>query len=317
MTGDRDANKPAGPKNLPASVRARLLAKARDMGDDYQRVLNRFAMERFLYRMGTSDQRDRLVLKGANLFVAWQGALHRATKDLDLEGFGSPDVASVCEVVSQVCAQPGDDGLVFKADSIRGERIREDGLYEGVRVHVVADLGGADIPLQIDVGFGDTVVPGPEETAFPTLLPMSVPHVRAYNRYVVVAEKVEAIVALGVRNSRMKDFYDVALLAAEFAFDGPTLVRAVRATFERRETPLPQDLPFALTAAFLEDPAKRAQWAAFMRKGRPLRDLGDLAVVGERLRGFLEAPLGAARGEPFEMTWPAGGPWAPKSNAGE
>ncbi len=311
MSTDEAPGDSPGTRNLPASVRARLLDRAHALGEDYQRVLNRFAMERFLYRVGISDLRDRLVLKGANLFLAWQGSMHRATKDLDLLGSGPPEVDAVCELVMQVCRQQGADELVFLPDSVRGQRIREDGLYEGVRVHILADLGGAEIPLQVDVGFGDAVVPPPEETDFPTLLPMPAPHVRAYSRYVVVAEKVEAMVALGIRNSRMKDFYDIAWLAEGFRFDGPTLGQALKATFERRQTPLPSDQPFALTPDFLEDAGKRAQWLAFVRKGRLLKDLGDLDEVGKRLRTFLTPPLGVARGERFVSTWAPGGPWMP------
>jgi hypothetical protein len=303
------------PSNVPASVRARLLNRAKEAGEDYNALLARYVAERFLYRLGRSAQRDRFVLKGAMLFVLWEGDLHRMTRDLDLLSRGSPEVDDVVAAVREVCVtEVDDDGVTFHPETVAGERIREDQAYEGVRVRVLATLGGARVPLQVDVGFGDAVTPGVEEAELPTVLGSPAPHVKAYPRETAVAEKVQAMVLLGIANTRMKDFYDTAHLAHHFAFSGQALVDALEATFSRRGTPLPSGLPLALSEEFSGDAAKQQQWRAFLKKAGlagAAPDAGsDLPDVVENLRRFLEAPLSATReGVPFAGTWIPPGPW--------
>ena len=164
--------------------------------------------------------------------------------------------------------------------------------------------------MQVDVGFGDAVTPRPKKVRFPTMLDMPQPRLRAYPRETVVAEKFEALVDMGMANSRMKDFYDLWYLAKHFDFNGATLVRAIRSTFERRGTPLPSDVPVALTGTFSDDDIKRTQWAAFLRK----TGLGDaslsLGEVVDSPRSFLISPLQAAReNDAFKRIWKPGGPW--------
>ena len=298
-------------KNVAASVRQRLLNLAKDRGEEFHLVLARYAIERFLYRLSRSKHRDLFVLKGATLIQAWGASRHRATRDLDLLGHGDSDPAAVADVVRAVCGTPvEDDGLVFVADTIAAGRIREDQVYEGVRVRLTAVLAGAEIPVQVDVGFGDAVTPRPRALLVPTLLDQPAAKLAAYPRESVVYEKLEAMVALGIGNSRMKDFYDVAYLAQHFPFDGARLVRAVRATFKRRGTPLPAAPPIALTIAFAEDPAKQAQWRAFVSRDRVADADVDLRAAVARVTAFLGAPLDAARGRGnWVRTWPAGGPW--------
>jgi predicted nucleotidyltransferase component of viral defense system len=210
-----------GLKNLTASVRARLMNLARQGREDFGEVLSRYARERLLYRLSASDYRERFVLKGALLFSYWAGAPHRPTRDLDLLGRGEPDMALLEEAFRDICrAEVEPDGLAFLEDSVRGERIKEEEEYEGVRLRLTAALGNARIPLQVDVGFGDAVVPAPEEVAFPTLLGMPAPQLKAYRRETVVAEKFEAMVKLGMLNSRMKDFYDVWELSQKIRLRG-------------------------------------------------------------------------------------------------
>ena len=305
------------PTNVAASVRARLSDLARRQGVEFQLVLAEFAIERLLYRLGVSDHAERFVLKGATLYKLWSAARGRATWDLDLLGRGSSTVAGVTEAVREVCAVKADDGLVFDPGSIAGEEIRAADEYEGVRVRLVARLAEARIPVQVDVGFGDAVVPAPRLESYPTLLGHAPPRVLAYPREAVVAEKLEAMLSLGVTNSRMKDFYDVYRLAELFDFDGSPLVRAVRATFERRKTPLPEDEPLVLEAGFLSAPERETQWRAFLRRGR-LDGPPDTARLAELLRRFLGPVLSAAsRGEAFERQWVAGGPWDPDEADGE
>lgn len=300
-------------RDLAASVRQRLLNLAKSRGEDFQATLTRYGLERFLFRLASSSHREAFLLKGAMLFSVWTGRPHRPTWDVDFLGRGEPDVGRLEGIFSEVCRlEVEDDGLRFDA-AVRGEPIREDQRYAGVRLHARARLGNARISLQMDVGFGDAVTPGPIDVEFPTLLDQPAPRLRAYPRETVVAEKVEILVSLGMANSRAKDFYDLASLAREFAFDGRVLTRGIAATFERRGTSLPSEEPIALTGEFAADGAKQAQWISFLKRSRltletaPL--LGD--VIAE-LRAFVLPPLGAARaGEALRERWVPGGPWRP------
>jgi predicted nucleotidyltransferase component of viral defense system len=196
----------------------RLLSLSQEKGEDYQRVLGRFAIERFLYRLGTSPYRDRFVLKGATLFTLWTGQTHRPTKDLDLLGRGSSTIEDVEQVIRSICDLREKDGILFHTESIEGTRIKEVDEYDGVRIKFSAQLAGARIPLQVDIGFGDAVYPEPELATFPVLLPMPAPIIRAYPREASIAEKLHAMVELDIRNSRMKDFYDIWFMANTWTF---------------------------------------------------------------------------------------------------
>jgi len=250
MTKDR-------PRNTAASVRQRLMNKAREQKEDFNIILTRYGLERFLYRMSKSPHRDQFILKGALLFQLWSGHPHRPTRDLDLLGYGDPAPTRFQEILRDVCEQEvEDDGLDFHADSIQIETMKEDEEYQGLRSKLLATLRAARIPLQIDVGFGDAVTPAPGEITYPTLLDLPAPMLMAYPRETVVAEKFQAMVMLGIANSRMKDFYDVWTLARQFEFSGPVLCSAIRATFERRKTALPVKPPLALLPEFTEDRQK-------------------------------------------------------------
>jgi hypothetical protein len=217
--------------NSAASVRARLLNLAQNKGEDYQRVLGRYAIERFLYRLGHSPYRDKFAIKGATLFTLWTGQTPRPTKDLDLLGWGSSAIRDVETTIRTICSIPGNDGILFDAESVDGERIKEEDEYEGVRVIFRADLAGAKIPMQVDIGFGDAVYPEPEFATFPVLLPMDAPLIRAYPREASIAEKFNAMVTLDIRNSRMKDFYDIWFMANTWSFDMSSLRGAILASF--------------------------------------------------------------------------------------
>lgn len=297
-------------KDVGASVRARLLRLVRERGDDFQLLLTRYASERLLYRLARSQHGASFILKGATLFTVWTGHPCRATRDVDLLGIGDASEARIAAVFAEVLAlDVGDDGVVFDAGPLEVSPIREDQEYGGVRVKIMARVTAARIQLQIDVGFGDAVTPAPVRVELPVLLGDPAPHLLAYPRETVVAEKLDAIVQLGLANSRMKDFYDLAVLAKRFDFDGPVLVQAICATFARRKTALPVVLPVGLTDAFAADPSKVTQWTAFVRKSGA-RDAGDLEAAVATIRAFAEAPLMvAASGEPFARRWPAGGPW--------
>jgi len=297
--------------NLAASVYDRLLKRTKSGTEDFQFVLMRYGAERLMYRLSQSNHSANFVLKGAMLFLVWTGAQYRATKDLDLLALQSASEDRLREVFRELCQQPvAPDGLVFEADSVQAEDIQEDSLYHGVRVTLLARLGNARIPIQVDIGFGDVVTPGTVQGEFPTLLDLPAPRMAMYPRESVVAEKFEAMVKLGMANSRMKDFYDIWALSREFDFDGTNLSTAIQATFKRRNTALLTTLPLTLTADFGESRAKQTQWNAFVRRTK-LESVADaLGSVVTDIRRFLEAPVSAAsRGERLNAVWENGGPW--------
>jgi hypothetical protein len=301
------------PKNIAASVRARLTEFARKHGEELQTVLTRYAIERFLYRLSVSSHGDSFVLKGAMLFQLWTGHLHRSTRDVDLLGTGENSLERLTEVMRAICSiVVPDDGVTFDRACISASRIKENHEYEGVRIVCPVRLGNARLRLQIDVGFGDAITPRPVRVDFPTILEFPAPVLKAYPRETVVAEKFQAITALGMPNSRMKDFFDLWILSRDFAFDGATLVRAIVATFRRRESRLPAETPLALTAEFAANPTKIRQWEAFVRRGKLTAAPVRLEVVIAALDHFL-IPLSraAVAGEEFSLIWSPGGPWKP------
>ena len=301
------------------SIRQRLRNRLRARGEDVQFGLQRYAVERFLYRLGESKHRDRFILKGASLFALWGGGVYRATRDLDFTGYGGSDQAGVMAAIREVCRVSSvSDALIFDGASLQAEPIRDESGYEGLRVRLEATLGKSHIPLQIDIGFGNAIEPPPQDVEYPTLLDDPPPRIRAYPPEAVVAEKHHAMVVLGERNSRFKDFYDLFVLARQFPFDGTHLGRAIAATFDRRRTPIDASLPVALTARFYADSGRAAQWRAYLERNALPGAPGDFAAVGEALQAFLGAPwraLGART--PFLQSWEAGGPWrAAKAEAG-
>ena len=214
------------PRNVPASVRQRLLNRARSDRRPFNELLQYFAMERFLYRLSQSAHADRFVLKGALMLQVWRSPDIRPTMDIDLLGRTSnaeDDLMAQLRDILAVDVEP--DGLAFDADSIRTERITEGANYEGIRIRFPGTLATARIHMQIDAGFGDVVYPAPEAADLPTMLDFPAPRLLCYSRESVIAEKLEATVKLGMLNSRMKDFYDIWLLSRQFDFNGPDLAQ--------------------------------------------------------------------------------------------
>jgi predicted nucleotidyltransferase component of viral defense system len=301
-------------KNVAESVRARLLNLSKERGDEFHLTLADYAIERFLYRLGQSPLRDRFVLKGAVLFRVWMGQSHRPTKDLDLLGRGSSELSEVADAIREVCLIEASDGVVFDLDGMKAERIREGAEYEGVRIRFRAELAAAQIPLQIDIGFGDAITPMPSLTSVPSVLGMDPPQVLAYPRETVVAEKLHTMVVLDISNTRMKDFYDLWFLSRSWPFQLSALTDAIRATFEHRGTPLPAGTPFALTPEFHSDAQKSLQWSAFVKRLRLDSSTPALDEIAEAISRFVEAPLAGARSQTaVEKTWSGSSGWATPS----
>ena len=297
-------------KNVAASVRQRLTNRAKETGRPFDELLQYYAMERFLYRLSKSKHHDKFVLKGALMFVVWEGPPSRSTRDIDLAGRTDNSIENLVGIVKDVCGTPVElDGMTFDAGSVKGGKIKEDAEYEGVRVRFSGRLDRARAAMQIDIGFGDAITPKPAVTGYPVILDMPAPKLKCYPRETAVAEKFQAMIHLGILNSRMKDFYDVWLLANRFDFDGSILTEAVKKTFAQRKTELSAD-PVVFTEAFWADAGKVAQWRAFLAKSaiahapRQLKDV--VHVIKALLLPIVEACL---KSQPLQMTWQAPGPW--------
>jgi len=301
-------------KNIAQSVRDRLKTTALRLKLDYNLILIRYVLERLLFRLSASRHRDRFALKGAMLFVAWTEDVIRPTRDLDLLGFGDSEIEEICSAFADILGtEVPDDGVVFDRDALAAEPIRAGQLYDGVRISVLAFVGSARVPVQIDVGFGDAVTPGLDERDYPTLLDMPAPRLRTYPRETVVAEKLEAIVSIGTRTSRMKDYYDLFCLARMFEFDGETLSAAIQATFDRRGTKVPTEPPPALSSGFAQEADVNERWAAFVRRTPLLVAPPPLVELVDELQKFLLPParMAASVGERFDR-WSVGIGWIVK-----
>ena len=300
------------PSNLAHSVFQRLRNYAKEHGEDFNRLLSRYAMERFLYRLSKSEHSNKFVLKGALLFMVWEPDYdRRSTKDIDLLGFTENSLDNLATVAKEICeADVEEDGIRFDSENIQVQRIKEDADYEGVRIRTFAYIGQSRIPIQIDIGFGDSLVPGARQATVPALLDFPAPELRCYHQLTVIAEKFEAMVKLGELNSRMKDFYDVWNIIQHEKIDGEALQKACVATFEHRETALDLNARF-FTEDFAEAFGKEEQWAGFVRK-QEIQETAppSFKEITELLQNFfrpmVEAQLSRQR---FTAQWSSSGQW--------
>lgn len=297
--------------NIEASIRQRLLNLSRARGEDFGFVLTRYANERFLYRLCQSEYANKFVLKGGILFLAWTEELYRPTRDIDFLSFGDSSVDFLINAVKDVCAiSVEQDGLDFNTEDIQVIDIREDEEYQGKRITLNASLGAAQISLQLDIGFGDAVVPEIEIIEYPTMLESPAPRLRAYPKEAVIAEKLEAIVKLGMVNSRMKDFYDIWMMSKIFSFNGHVLQLAINATFNQRKTAIPNVTPIALTREFAEERDHIKQWNAFLWRNRLDAGGVEFSQIVADISFFLNPIISAIAADfAFSKVWSAGGPW--------
>lgn len=270
-------------RNLGASIRARLKQRADATSQDFNLLLTHYGLERLLYRLSISAHAPDFLLKGALLFSLWYEQPHRPTRDADLLGFGADDVNSAVAAFREICSIAVQDAIEFDPASVKGTEIRGQAVYGGVRIFIAATLDGARIALQVDIGFGDAVTPGPVSISYPVLLDdLPAPQLRAYPKHTVVAEKFHALCLLGMANTRLKDYFDLWLLLSDGRLDPLELRGAVTATFARRKMPMPIAMPVGLSEAFSTDTSKRLQWNAFLKKNR--LDAMELPNVVARLR---------------------------------
>lgn len=294
------------------SIQARLLNYSRDHQVNHNHTLMRYGIERLMYRLSRSPHADRFVLKGAMLFVLWLADLHRPTQDLDLLSLGDFSSRALRSIFEEVCEMPvEDDGIEFSKDGIEIEEIREAEVYQGLRVKIPGRLGNIRLNVSVDVGFGDAIVPDPDKSDYPVLLDLPPPEMKTYPRETVVAEKVDAMIVLGIRNSRMKDYYDLWTLAQRFPFDASLLARAIDATLKRRGRELPSQIPPGLQDEFAANPTKQIQWKAFLRRAIP--DQADLKLgeVVPAIREFLAPVLESiVPGKALRLHWMPGSGWS-------
>lgn len=295
-------------KNVAASVRQRLLNRAKSDKRPFNELLQYYAMERFLYRLSQSDHSGKFILKGALMLRAWHSSEFRPTMDIDLLGRTSNDESMITTQIKDILAVNVEaDGLLFDSGSVQAERITEDAEYKGIRIRFDGTLDNARIRMQVDIGFGDVIYPGPEESELPTMLDFSPPRLLGYSRESVIAEKFEAMVKLGELNSRMKDFYDIWLLSRQFDFDGAKLSEAIRRTFAKRETSMPKSMK-----AWGDDFAmvKQVQWEAFRKRIRQENLPSSFQAVCSSIVTFLNPVTSSlSASQPFTSAWKAPGPW--------
>lgn len=296
------------PGNIPASIRQRLLNRAKQEHRPFNELLQYYANERFLFRLSQSYYVDRFILKGAMLLRVWRSPEFRPTMDIDMLGRTNNDEAEVIAQIRDILTVDVEaDGLEFDPDSIQTERITEDAEYNGIRIRFLGTLGSARINMRIDIGFGDVVFPEPEKLEIPTMLNLSAPQLLCYNRESTISEKFEAMVKLGMLNSRMKDFYDIWLLSRQFSFNGVTLAEAVRRTFEHRGTAIPAEIEIFAEPFIV---AKQTQWAAFRKRIQQNHVPSSFRDIVSSVDIFL-SPICAAlsSGKSYPANWIAPGPW--------
>lgn len=309
-----------GITNLAASVNQRLLNLRDSRKEDFQLILNRYGLERFLHRLSQGPFSDRLILKGAFSFELWGPEFYRPTRDVDFLGLFEPSPEEIRRAFMHICLQDVEpDGLVFDPGSVSVEAIRERDGFGGFRVNLTASLGRSRIRMQFDIVIARRMTPEPVKALFPVLLPFPAPRVSVYPKELTIADKYHAMCKLGILNSRVKDHYDIFHLANHFPFEGRGLKNGIRMIFEDERFPIPAEPPAALTDVFGRLPEKELLWRQFLtRIGKGSLDL-DLSDVIESLRRFVFLPgKAAAEGAEFDLVWPPGGPWRPqeKDHAG-
>lgn len=252
--------------NNAASIKARLRNVAMKEQKPYEYILTHYMIERLLYRLSVSQYVDSFILKGGLLLHVLFADKARATRDIDfLARYVSNAPDTLKQIFSDICVIEADDAVTFDPSSITTEAITEDADYQGVRVKLVGYIERSRSTLQFDIGFGDTIVPHPEQMVYPSLLEMDETNLWVYSKESVIAEKFQAMIHLAQANSRMKDFYDLYMMATSYSFEGVILEEAVSQTLTRRATSLPIE-PVIFTASFAQMKDKQTQWIGFCKR---------------------------------------------------
>ncbi|MDD5687751.1 MAG: nucleotidyl transferase AbiEii/AbiGii toxin family protein [Elusimicrobia bacterium] len=298
-------------KNIEASIRARLQSKAKETNRPFSEILQYYGMERFLYRFSCSKYTNKFILKGALMFTVWQIPERRTTLDIDFLARFDNQVSHIEKVVKDVCnISVVPDGLVFDSGTVSGQKIKENADYEGVRVKFLGFLERSRISMQIDVGFGDIIYPNPKNIEYPSILDLPKPHIKGYTIESVVSEKFEAMVKLGLLNSRMKDFYDIWVMIHQFDFNGSEIIEALKKTFKHRKTILPECKPLFAEEIYNEKSDRQTLWQAFLKKGDIEHAPDKLHTIAIEIEKFLVEPINASiSNKEFKKTWSVSGQW--------
>lgn len=298
-------------KNIEASIKDQLQNKAKETNRPFAEVLQYYGMERFLYRLCQSKYAGKFILKGALMFTVWHVPERRTTLDIDFLTQYDNQIANIEKIIKDVCRTAViPDGLVFNPENVKGRRIKEGADYEGVRVKFLGLLKRSRIPMQIDIGFGDSIYPKAKEIEYPVILDLPKPKLKGYPIGSVISEKFEAMVKLGLLNSRMKDFYDIWLMMRQFKFDGAELGEALKRTFEHRNTPLPKKIPLFAEEIYDEKSDRQILWKAFLTKSEIQHAPEKLSIVAENIEGFLIQPIERiSKKEKFNKVWDEPGKW--------
>lgn len=298
-------------KDIEASINARLKNKARETNRPFAEVMQYYGMERFLYRFSKTKYADKFILKGALLFAVWQIPDRRTTLDIDFLARFDNEVATIEKVMKNACGTSVDpDGLIFDPQTVKGMKIKEDADYEGVRVKFIGFLDRAEIPMQIDVGFGDIVYPKTMIIDYPVILDFPKPHLNGYPQESVISEKFEAMIKLGLLNSRMKDFYDIWLMTRQFEFKGANIANAIKKTFNNRKTDIPNKKPLFADEIYDEKSDRQMLWGAFLKKGDIQHAPETLSATAKEIECFLVEPIMALNGNvALDKTWKSPKGW--------
>jgi predicted nucleotidyltransferase component of viral defense system len=295
-------------KNIPASIKARLLNISKERKENFVLTLNRYSTERLLYRIGISDYKDNFILKGARLLSVYFHDVYRPTKDIDLLGTDNFNLDRMKMIIQAICRiQCPEDGIYFDPKTVSLEDIQEQNAYHGMRVKLIGYLENTKLPLQVDIDFGDAVFPKSKIIQVPTMLNMPSPSIFAYPIESIIAEKLEILISLGIANSRLKDYYDLYMVFGEYELRAKNILKSVKATFGQRKTAIPSELPPALTRDFYSNQSKKRQWTSFLK--RINTDL-ELEPVVSRIAIFFTPFLhhNSERGFPYTK-WSTAGKW--------
>ncbi|MDN3507401.1 MAG: nucleotidyl transferase AbiEii/AbiGii toxin family protein [Simkaniaceae bacterium] len=272
-------------KNVAASVKDRLLNRSRNSDLSLLELMKYYAMERFLYRLSISQYNDQFVLKGALLFTVWEIADSRTTLDIDASAKAENSLENITMIAEELCkiAPEIDDGIVFLSETLRVQVMQLKREYTGFRLNFTAKIGTAHVPMQIDIGFGDVITPGPVFSKYPTMLEFPAPELSMYPPQTTIAEKFHAMIELDGNNSRVKDFYDIWLLSHNQTFTNESLRQAIKNTFAERKKEFTADALCTAMRSCAEDPRTVQRWERFKKKVVPKQnqDLKFTAVVSE------------------------------------
>jgi predicted nucleotidyltransferase component of viral defense system len=298
-------------KNLAESVLHRLKNQAKSTHRRTDELLRYYAIERFLYRLSLSQHSDKFFLKGGLMLKAWAISNHRATLDIDLLGKTKNSIQNLKKIINDISKREVvADGIHYETTSLKLTEMQVNGEYHGLRALFNANMHSAKIPMQLDIGFSDVIFPEPMIIAYPTILEFPPPKLRGYTPESVIAEKFEAMMKLGLVNTRMKDFFDIWILSQQLLLNGESLQNAIQTTFDKRQTLL-NALPDSMSEIFYANPVHQMRWKQFLQNIENEEKDIELSIVIGEIKEFLQPiVLTSMNKQIFSKTWSYAKKWA-------